>query len=155
VGERRELLARRLGLGDGAGLERALAEHRSRVTEVFATLTALVAPSTDEEAAPAEVALLLDRGSNDEARAAALRALGFRDVEAALEQIALLLRRPHSPFAPSSPRAHLAPLILAEVADSPDPDLALRRLVDLAGRRAAADEVWRFIDAGGRSRACS
>jgi glutamate-ammonia-ligase adenylyltransferase len=40
----------------------------------------------------------------------------------------------------------VAEVMLEEVADSPDPQLALRRLVDLAGRRGAAASIWRLVE---------
>jgi glutamate-ammonia-ligase adenylyltransferase len=59
------------------------------------------------------------------------------------EELELLRSRPQSPFATDTP---LARLLLDEVAASPDPNLALRRLVDLAGKRGAAASIWRLVE---------
>jgi glutamate-ammonia-ligase adenylyltransferase len=40
----------------------------------------------------------------------------------------------------------LGAVLLEEVTLSPDPDLALRRLVDLVGRRGSAAAIWRLIE---------
>jgi [glutamine synthetase] adenylyltransferase / [glutamine synthetase]-adenylyl-L-tyrosine phosphorylase len=136
---RRALVARRLGFEDVAGLDAALAAHRARVSEIYATLGA------PESAPPAPVAALLD--GDRAAAAAALRELGFANAEASADEIVLLRAKPWSPFAPSAPPevAPLAPVLLEEVAASPDPDLALRRLVDLVGRRGASATIWRLM----------
>ncbi|HEX4458435.1 MAG TPA: bifunctional [glutamate--ammonia ligase]-adenylyl-L-tyrosine phosphorylase/[glutamate--ammonia-ligase] adenylyltransferase, partial [Polyangia bacterium] len=75
---------------------------------------------------------------------AALRELGFADVEVSADELMLLRAKPHSPFSPAA-AGDLAAQLLGEVAASPDPDLALRRLVDLVGRRGGGAGIWRLV----------
>ena len=56
----------------------------------------------------------------------------------------LLRDKPHSPFSPAAGDA-VARTLLEEAAASPDPDLALRRLDDLVGRRGAGAGIWRLV----------
>ncbi len=137
--ERRALFARRLGFLDRGRFELALAAHRREVSEIYATLGAPEAP------APKPVLALLDPGSSRETLLAALGELGFTDLETAADELGVLRGKPHSPFSGVSP-ARLASQLLEDTAASPDPDLALRRLVDLVGRRNAAAEIWRLME---------
>src|SRR5262249_15220824 len=56
----------------------------------------------------------------------------------------LLRQKPFSPFSPASGDEG-ARVLLEEAAASPDPDLALRRLNDLVGRRGAGATIWRLV----------
>jgi glutamate-ammonia-ligase adenylyltransferase len=140
--ERRALIARRLGYGNPARFEAQLATHRREVSEIYATLGAPEAPP------PAPVVRLLDASAERGAIVEALGQLGFASPETSADEIELLRHKPMSPFAaaPEEEAARIAPVLLEEVAASPDPDLALRRLVDLVGRRGAASGIWRLID---------
>lgn len=124
------LLARRLGFTDGDSFARALAETRRRVAEIFATLGA------PESAPPPAVLTLVDAAATREQATAALRALGFRDADASADELEQL--------APAR-LGDVAAVLLEEAAASPDPDLALRRLVDLARRRGAGATIWRLV----------
>jgi len=135
--ERRALLARRLGFADRAAFDRELERQRRRVAEIYATLGAPESP------APPAVMRLLDAATPRAAVTEALGELGFAAPEPSADEIGLLLAKPQSPFAPASP---LGAVLLEEVAASPDPDLALRRLVDLVSRRGAAAELWRLVE---------
>ena len=139
--ERRALIARRLGYGNRARFETQLATHRREVSEIYATLGAPEAPP------PAPVERLLDASAPRATIVEALGQLGFASPEASADEIELLRHKPMSPFAAAEGEAaRIAPVLLEEVAASPDPDLALRRLVDLVGRRGAASGIWRLID---------
>ncbi|MDB4967997.1 MAG: glutamate-ammonia ligase adenylyltransferase [Myxococcales bacterium] len=132
------LLGRRLGFVDGAAFQRALAATRLKVSEIFATLGA------PESAPPAPVLRLLDPSAGRPELAAALAQLGFRDPEASADEMLTLRSKPQSPFAPSTPD-DVAAVLLEEASASPDPDLALRRLVDLVGRRGESATIWRLF----------
>jgi glutamate-ammonia-ligase adenylyltransferase len=132
----RELLARRLGFADARAFDGALAQQRKLVSEIYATLGA------PEEVPPPAVTTLLEGGR--EAVVSALAQLGFAEPDASADEIELLRGKPQTPFAVG--RA-IAPILLAEVAQSPDPDLALRRLVDLVGRRGSGAGIWRLVEA--------
>jgi glutamate-ammonia-ligase adenylyltransferase len=126
------LLAKRLGFSDRVAFAQTLETTRRQVSEIFATLGA-------PESAPSPgVMTLLDSGATREEIVAALRALGFRSVDSSADEIAML-----APAAPSD----LAPQLVEEAAGSPDPDLALRRLVDLVKRRRAGAGIWRLMAA--------
>src|SRR6185312_13433422 len=133
------LLARRLGFRDRDAFAQALAATRQSVSAIFATLGAPESPPS-----PTTVALL-DPSSTREELVAALGALAFRNAEASADELQLLRQKPHSPFAPAAD--DVARVLLEEAAASPDPDLALRRLVDLIGRRGAGATIWRLVAA--------
>lgn len=134
------LLARRLGYPDFTAFDEALRAQRAVVSSIYATL------GRPSEGPPPEVATLLDPTSDRVALERALAALGYLDVPTSADELELLRKKPHSPFAPTATgaAARAAPLLLAETAASPDPDLALRRLVDLATRGLVAETVWRL-----------
>ncbi len=132
------LLARRLGFADRDAFTRALAGTRHKVSEIFATLGA-------PESAPSPALLcLLDPSASRDELGQALGTLGFRDAEASADEMVLLREKPQSPFAPAAGGA-VAGVLLEEAAASPDPDLALRRLNDLVGRRGAGATIWRLV----------
>jgi glutamate-ammonia-ligase adenylyltransferase len=130
-----ERIAQRLGF-DLAGFDAAFAQHRQIVSEIYATL------GTPDETPSAEVLALV--GGDREQIRAALGRLGFAEPDASTDEIELLRQKPQSPFAAGRP---LATALLGEVAHSPDPDLALRRLVDLVGRRGEGANIWRTMEA--------
>jgi glutamate-ammonia-ligase adenylyltransferase len=139
---RRACLARRLGYQDAAELGADLARHTAVVAEAYGSLGLPAA------AAPPAAAALLDPALGGPALRATLERLGFRDPDASAQELELLRRKPHSPFAPEAagPAARLAPALLEEVTRSPDPDLALRHLTDFVGRRGAWSGVWRLLE---------
>lgn len=138
--ERRALLARRLGYEGAAELDSRLGAQRDAVAAIYATL------GRADDDLPPPVLALLDPESDRAAVASSLAALGFRDVEASADELLLLRGKPRGPFSPVATGAarRAAPHLLAEAAASPDPDLALRRLVDLAARGPAAEIVYRL-----------
>jgi glutamate-ammonia-ligase adenylyltransferase len=66
----------------------------------------------------------------------AREALGVRDADTAVDELRRLARRADMPLGEigRERHPHLAPRLLAEVRDAPDPDLALAHLADLFGR---------------------
>jgi glutamate-ammonia-ligase adenylyltransferase len=135
--ERRALVARRLGSPSLEAFDDQLGRVRRRVADIYATLGA-----PDSPPRPA-IARLADPSQPREQVIASLAELGFASPEASADEIALLHAKPHSPFAQTEA---LGAALLDEVSASPDPDLALRRLVDLVGRRGAASSIWRLIE---------
>ncbi len=128
--------ARRLGLDGADALRAELARHTHEVARLFATVG-------EEEGPSPEVTALAGGALAPERERALLAGLGFRDPEAAQLNLEQARRRPLSPFhrAASGAAARIAPRLLAELADSPDPDQALRTVIDLASR-ASAPALW-------------
>ncbi|HUS31624.1 MAG TPA: bifunctional [glutamate--ammonia ligase]-adenylyl-L-tyrosine phosphorylase/[glutamate--ammonia-ligase] adenylyltransferase [Kofleriaceae bacterium] len=140
--ELQDVFARRLGYADHHGLQRILAAHTGSVARMFATLGVEV-----DEGRPDVDAILRDELS-DEDEAAALARLGFRDVTAAIAELARARRRPGSPLSPAASEraARIGSALLSEIANSADPDQALRALGDLVARRGEAWSIWRLFD---------
>jgi [glutamine synthetase] adenylyltransferase / [glutamine synthetase]-adenylyl-L-tyrosine phosphorylase len=138
----RRVLARRLGYGDAAGFDADLTRLTGEVARLFATLGD-GEPGPDEEVA----ALCAGALAPDRERAVLAR-LGLQNPAAAAAELARARRRPDSPLGPAraGALARLGPALLAEIAASADPDQALRHVVDLGARRAAAWSVWRLLD---------
>jgi glutamate-ammonia-ligase adenylyltransferase len=123
--ERVAALARRMGLPGAPAFEAALAAHRDAVHAVWTTLGVEESPSA-----------VVDFGT-----------VPFRDGEAARDEIDRLTSRPGSPFASdAAPElVHTAQTLIAELAESPDPDQAIRHLCDFTARRGAWSGVWRML----------
>ncbi|HTJ44186.1 MAG TPA: bifunctional [glutamate--ammonia ligase]-adenylyl-L-tyrosine phosphorylase/[glutamate--ammonia-ligase] adenylyltransferase [Kofleriaceae bacterium] len=138
----RALLARRLRYPDVVAFEVDLAKHMGAVARIFATLGAPAASPRDD------VAELLAARLSPEHEASLLKSLGFRDPAGAAADLARARRRPDSPLGPAATGAlaRVGPALVAEIATSADPDQALRYVVELGARRAAAWSVWRLLD---------
>ncbi|MBI5478780.1 MAG: bifunctional [glutamate--ammonia ligase]-adenylyl-L-tyrosine phosphorylase/[glutamate--ammonia-ligase] adenylyltransferase [Deltaproteobacteria bacterium] len=135
-------IARRLGYETLPDFRADLERHTAAVAEAYRTL------GLPEDATPPAVAALLDPSRGGPEQRASLERLGFRDPDAAAQELELLRRKPDSPFAPeaAAPAARFAPALLEEVTLSPDPDLALKHLTDFVGRRGAWSGVWRLLE---------
>jgi glutamate-ammonia-ligase adenylyltransferase len=134
-------LGRRLGSPTVAVFQAALARHRDAVSEIYGTLGAV-------EAVPAALAPLLAPTTSEAGLRAGLEALGFDDPEASAQELEILRGKPQSPFGPGAtgPAARLAPVLLEEIARSPDPDLALRHISALVSRRGASAGLWTVLE---------
>jgi len=118
-------------------------EHRLQLAE--GRQTHALPPDASGEALPSPALLrLVDPSATHEELAAALATLGFRNAEASADEMELVRQKPHSPFSPAA-GGEMARALLEEAAASPDPDLALRRLNDLVGRRGAGAGIWRLV----------
>ena len=137
-----ELLARRVGLASAGELQELLDHHTRGVAESFSTL------GSPEPNPGADVQLLLRGHLDAEAEVALLASMGFRDPEAAAAELTRARNRPSSPLNPGvSGTAHrVAPAFLQEIADSPDPDQALRYASELISRRGAWSSIWGFME---------
>jgi glutamate-ammonia-ligase adenylyltransferase len=140
--EQLEILARRLDHAGADELVAALAEHTQAVARLFDTLGA------EEGGPPDEVISLLGVERSPEAEREVLRRLGLRDPDQAQRHLERARRRALSPFgrAAEGARARVAPLLLADVLASPDPDQALAYAAELAHRRGAWTTLWRMMD---------
>ncbi len=137
-----ELFARRMQCADARELGEKLADHAASVSHLFATL------AVEESGPPPRVVALAAGDLPPERELEALAELGFRDPTGAQRDLDSARRKPLSPFsrAATGAAARVAPGLLAEVAVSPDPDQALRYVVDLIGKRGTWSSVWRLFD---------
>jgi len=140
----RTLVAKRLGYRDVAGFDADLARHTHAVARIFATLDTAPASAAEPDN---DVAALLAGQLAPDAEHALLARLGFRDPTSSAAELSRARRRPDSPLGGAAGSlARLGPALVAELAAAADPDQALRYVVDLAARRAAAWSVWRLLD---------
>jgi glutamate-ammonia-ligase adenylyltransferase len=124
------LLARRLGFADAPAFWTAYAHHTAVVDAAFRALFHGAEEERQRED-QRELVSIIDDLEQEEAAAAALARLGFRDPAAGVRELRILRDGP--PHAPSSPRrraaiAALAPALLREIARSAAPDRALRHM---------------------------
>jgi [glutamine synthetase] adenylyltransferase / [glutamine synthetase]-adenylyl-L-tyrosine phosphorylase len=112
------------------------------VSELFSTL------GGDTDLDRPDVAAILRGELSDAAESDALGRLGFVDITAAQAELARARRRPGSPLSPAATErgARIGAALLGEMADSADPDQALRALGDLIARRGEAWSIWRLLD---------
>jgi glutamate-ammonia-ligase adenylyltransferase len=137
-----ELVARRLGHAGAGELIEALADHTAAVTRLFATLGA------EEDGPPGPIVALLAGEHTVDEEQRLLADLGLRDPAAAARNLERARRRASSPFgrAAEGAGARVAPLLLADVIASPDPDQALAHVAELAHRRGSWTALWRMMD---------
>jgi glutamate-ammonia-ligase adenylyltransferase len=140
--ELQNIFARRLGYVDRDALQRILVAHTGSVARMFKTL------GVEAELDRPDIDAILRGELSDDAEAAALARLGFRDVTAATAELARARRRPGSPLSPAASEraARIGSALLSEIAASADPDQALRALGDLIARRGEAWSIWRLFD---------
>lgn len=133
-----ESLARRTKHKDADDLRKTLNRHTAFVKRSFSTL------GKDEQAPPSAVRVLLDGNGTPEQERALLASLGFRDPEQAWRDFERARNKALSPFggAAMGPAMQVAPLLLAEISRSPDPDQALRHTGNLIGRRGSWSALW-------------
>ncbi len=148
------LLARRLAAPEGpypadaSAFIEALRVSRQIASAVAASIAPPLAPEGHDPRA-ADRELVLDLGAPTAVRESALDRLGVRDsaeVEALLQHLAS--RTEGAWGSRGAARQGFEALLLACL-DSADPDGAVARLVEFAGRRPAHYEVWRFLCAPG------
>jgi len=137
-----ETMARRLGHPGGDEFRDQLQTHTTEVALLFSTL------GVEESVVPPEVLALLRANRDAEAEAELLATLGFGDPTRARADLERARRSPLSPFgsAATGASARVAPGLLAEIATSPDPNLALHFVADLIGRRGAWASMWTLFD---------
>lgn len=126
-------LARRSGYLRVNGLERfreVLEEHRSHVSQIYGTLFHSHEDNNQEQIDP-QVLFLLDPKADSDLVKDMLAELRFEDVDRAYENLTLLRLGPVKANLTERSRRILekiTPLLVKELFDSPDPDLALTHL---------------------------
>ncbi|PLX85499.1 MAG: bifunctional [glutamate--ammonia ligase]-adenylyl-L-tyrosine phosphorylase/[glutamate--ammonia-ligase] adenylyltransferase [Desulfuromonas sp.] len=131
--EEMKTLARRCGFADAASFQEALEAHRGGVQEVFRDLFFTDEEQTREQVRP-EVAYLFDPAADPDQVKDLLEEKGFGNPDGAYESLQLL-RDPQTHLTRRG-RRHLeriAPLLIQEVLDSPEPDMALANLERFLG----------------------
>ncbi len=134
-------LARRCGFADTAAFNMALEKHRGGVEAIYRDLFYTSEKEMREEVRP-EVAFLFDPKADIDLVKDLLEEKGFKNPDAAFETL-LQLRDgpPHAHLTRRSRRQldRIAPLLMQEVLDSPEPEMALlnlERFMNTAVRRA-------------------
>ena len=133
--EEMRTLARRCGFADAEAFALALETHRRAVAGIFRGLFHTSEEEIREEVRP-EVALLFDTGADPDLVKDILEEKGFRNAEGAYESLLVLRDGPSHSHLTQRARRHLeriAPLLLQEVLDSPEPDMALHNLERFLG----------------------
>lgn len=136
------LFASRLGHRDAAELLRVLGEHTRTVADLFATLG-------EDETGPPDLVVALLAGDHDQADEERMLAeLGFLDPKGGHQHLERARRNARTPFgrAAEGAGARVAPHLLSDVIESPNPDQALIHVCDLASRRGAWSSIWRLMD---------
>ena len=139
-GEERLTLARSMGYSQLDRFEAALAEHREKVSALFAGLLGAGAlqPPLDPE-----LALLADQQVEASRRAAIAVRRGFSNPDQVLASLDALARR-RTPFSRTGdPAAAVA--LLGDVLATPDPDQALSHLADFAAALKTPDAYFRLL----------
>ncbi|GAB4373241.1 MAG: bifunctional [glutamate--ammonia ligase]-adenylyl-L-tyrosine phosphorylase/[glutamate--ammonia-ligase] adenylyltransferase [Deltaproteobacteria bacterium] len=125
-GDRRRI-ARAMGFADAAEFLAALKRHTAAVREAYGRLFRPEEERTPSEVSP-EVEALFERELEGEELDGRLRALGFSDPAAAAKHLAALREGPPFTRLPVRARRYLekiAPRVLQQVTQAPDPDMAL------------------------------
>ena len=127
-------LARRCGFPDEKSFRAELDRHRQGVAGIYHDLFYTSEEEAREQVRP-EILFLLDSGADSDLAKDILEENGFKNPDAAYDSLQLLRGAPHS-FLTQRARRHLeriAPLLLQEVIDSPEPDRALTNLERFLG----------------------
>ncbi len=123
-------LARRCGLADSESFQQTLARHRAGVQAIYRDLFFTSEEKIKEEVRP-EIGFLFDPNAEPDLVKDLLEEKGFKNIEGAYES--LLVLRDGGPRSFLTERARrmlerIAPLLLQEVVDSPEPEMALLNL---------------------------
>ncbi|HEX9873792.1 MAG TPA: bifunctional [glutamate--ammonia ligase]-adenylyl-L-tyrosine phosphorylase/[glutamate--ammonia-ligase] adenylyltransferase [Deferrimonas sp.] len=128
-------LARRSGFAEAPLFHKALQDHRDRVEAIYRDLFYTAEEEIREEVRP-EISFLFDPAANSDLVKDILEEKGFKDPDGAFESLLVLRDGPPHSRLTERARRHLeriAPLLLQEVVDSPEPDMALRNLERFLG----------------------
>ena len=124
-----EILARRCGYSGCASFNVKLEEHRRAVSDIFKDL--FHSAEDEEREVRPEVHVIFDRNADSDLVKDLLEEKGFSNPDAAYESLQLLRDGdPHKRLTRRGRRSleKLAPLLMSELLDSPNPDQALNNL---------------------------
>jgi len=146
-GEELRALARRAGFSGSGDFEKALEAHRQGVAAIFHDLFYSPEEELRSEVRP-EVQFMFDPGNDPDLVKDMLAERGFKNADGAYES--LLILRDGPPNSHLTERAHrrleqLAPLLLQEVIDSPEPEMALHNLERFLGALRARSTFYALL----------
>ncbi|HBT83823.1 MAG: glutamine-synthetase adenylyltransferase [Desulfuromonadales bacterium GWD2_61_12] len=146
-GEELRALARRAGFAGSGDFEKALEIHRQGVAAIFHDLFYSPEEEMRSEVRP-EVQFMFDPGNDPDLVKDMLAERGFKNADGAYES--LLTLRDGPPNSHLTERAHrrleqLAPLLLQEVIDSPEPEMALHNLERFLGALRARSTFYALL----------
>ena len=139
---RRWLAAHLTGTPNAQEFDQELARRREQVSAIYATL------ADDVEQPPlSPLVALLDPELPREDAEHLLAHAGFAHPRQAADLLSRLGDKPWGPFgrAPSPVESRLAPILLDELASSPDPDAALHHLAQLSLRVGPFRGLWQML----------
>ena len=143
----RARLARGLGFSGWADFLSALNKTRAQVASLYQGLFVSREPSSEEETLP-EMAGLFAEGLPQESLQQRLASLGFADPKRAASVAALLRDGPpfsHLSFKARRSLKKIAPRLLAEIKDSPNPDMALVNLESFVSRLGTRGSFYSLL----------
>jgi [glutamine synthetase] adenylyltransferase / [glutamine synthetase]-adenylyl-L-tyrosine phosphorylase len=144
----RELITAHLGYTPEE-LAAEVGRRRAEVEAIYATLGAEPAdPNVDPDEPDADGLAALAGATRPDEAEALLAAAGFAQAQRAAEQLGLLAAKPWGPLGQReiSSSARLGPTLLKELARSPDPDAALRHVVELSLRFGPYRGLWELLE---------
>ncbi len=140
-------LARRSGFADAAAFNHELETHRQGVANIYRDLFYTSEEEIREEVRP-EIAFMFDAAADPDLVKDLLEEKGFKNVEGAYESLRLLRSGPpHAHLTERTRRLleRIAPLLMQEVADSPEPDMALNNLERFLGALRARGTFFALL----------
>jgi glutamate-ammonia-ligase adenylyltransferase len=122
-------LARRCGFADTAAFQAELEQHRQGVAAIYRDLFYTGEVELREEVRP-EILFLLDPGADSDLAKDLLEEKGFQNPDAAFDSLSLLRGTGPAHLTQRARRQleRIAPLLLQEVIDAPEPEMALLNL---------------------------
>ncbi len=145
--QERLALARRSGFADLPSFEQNLERHRQNVTAIYRDLFYTSEEEIREEVRP-EVAFLFDPAADSDLVKDMLEEKGFKNPDGAYENLLLLRDGPPHAHLTQRARRHLeriAPLLMQEVIDSPEPDMALANVEKFISVRRARGTFYAVL----------
>ena len=142
-GPLRRWLVAHLGPMPAPDFDHEISRRRGQVSAIYATLSA-----EDEEPPPSPLIALLDPELPPPEAERMLGDAGFTQPAQAARLITRLADKPWGPLgrSPSAVEARLAPRLLRELANSPDPDAALHHYSELSLRVGPYRGLWQMLE---------
>lgn len=140
-------LGRRCGFADGTSFAKVLEEYRCGVSSIYRDLF-FTSEEESREEITSEIATMLDTSADEDLVKDLLEAGGFAEVDKAYENLLVLRHGPAHRRLTQQARRHLdriAPLLLKEVMNTPEPDMAFANLVYFLGALRARTTFFALL----------